>query len=127
MELVKNNGETWKLAMTGDDEGLTRKVLMVLKSKLRYNNRIDQRLIDHNVEELRKMSKRTADRIIEIVELYDPDWFKDSSNRPPQYDPINPKAITNSTIAEWLNGMSGWGRSWGGYWDFIHDKVIGEI
>ena len=98
-----------------------------MKYKLHAGNRIDRRIVEANDEELRTLGNRVADRIIEVVELYDPDWYKDSSNRPQGYGGML-NSVTNELIGQWLKGEGFVNRrAWGDYWRFVHDKVIGEV
>ena len=75
-------------------------------------------------QEINNMTDRVADRIVEIVEEFDPYWFND--NTPGDYAPIGVDIKRVKT--DFIDGEGFWRHHmWGGYWEFIHDKVIGEV
>ena len=128
MNLVKNDSDMWKASLKGDDQEAARQIFESLRFKLKAGDRIHRRLVDKNVQELKTLAERVADRIIEVVELYDPEWYKDASNRPSGYAALSDIDITDESITKWLtNGGYINRRWWGDYWKFIHDKVIGAI
>ena len=127
MNKVKNDSDMWKASLKGDDQEVTNKIYDSLRYKLRAGDRIHRRIVDKNDQELRTLAERVADRIIEVVELYDPDWYRDSSNRPSGYSPLN-SIVSDFSIGNWLEGKEYINRrNWGDYWRFIHDKVIGAV
>jgi len=123
---IEDDGKFQRKAVLSDAEFCASILLHRIKRKLKAGGRINYRIVDQNEKELVSMTNRIADRVIEVVEKYDIDWYKD--NNPSGYDPINSKAIADETMHAWLADQYGFSRSsWGGYWRFIHDKVIGAV
>ena len=124
-----------KNALLSNEEELSDKILNDTVRHLNRGERISRKIMALRSirKELKDMADRIADRIIETVEEYDPYWYKENHGTDPaissnstRYTPITVDIERVKT--DFIDGQGFWRLSmWGGYWNFIHDKVIGEI
>jgi len=134
MDLFRENAVFQKNALLSNEEELSDKIFNGTVQHLNRGERISRKImaLQSIREELKTMADRIADRIIETVEEYDPYWYKENQATDPviansnRYTPINVDIERVKT--DFIDGQGFWRHHmWGGYWNFIHDKVVGEI
>ena len=133
MNSLREDATFCKNALLSNEEELAEKIFNDTVRHLNRGERISRKIMNLRSirEELRNMANRIADRIVETVEEYDPYWYKENQGTDPlivnsNYAPINVDIERVKT--DFIDGQGFWRHHmWGGYWNFIHDKVIGEI
>ena len=126
MDQLKTHASFQKQALLSNEQELSDALYRNVLQHLNRHERISRKIMSRrNIkQEINNMTDRIADRIVEVVEEFDPYWFKE--NAPGDYAPIGVDIKRVKT--DFIDGEGFWRHHmWGGYWEFIHDKVIGEI
>lgn len=134
MDLFRGDAIFQKNALLSDEEKIADNIFHGTVQHLNRGQRISRRIMGLRTirEELKEMADRIADKVVETVEEYDPYWYKENQGSDPvtansdRYSPITVDIERVKT--DFIDGNGFWRMDmWGGYWNFIHDKVIGEI
>lgn len=129
MECIQNETAFQKDMLRSNEDKLADRLFFMVSRKLNRYNRIDRRIMDdkRTIKELQGMADRIADKIVEVVEQYDPMWYKD--NLPVGYEKLNDLATMERIQSDFIqrSDRTFYSHFWGDYWKFVYDKTVGEI